>query len=51
MLGYITGSSSLVKQQNQEIMSTHYFLHREALLGRTSRVDLKFFIRPGCGDG
>ena len=32
---------SLVKQKNQSVVTTHCFLHREALFAKTIQVDMK----------
>ena len=40
MIGSIKGFVSLVKKVNSEIITTHCFLHREVLIGKTLNSDL-----------
>ena len=41
MVGSIKGFVSLAKRENSDIITTHCFLHREALVGKTLGSDLK----------
>ncbi|XP_068232182.1 SCAN domain-containing protein 3-like [Palaemon carinicauda] len=41
MIGSIKGFVSLVKRENSSVITTHYFLHREALVAKTISNDLK----------
>ncbi|XP_003381619.1 zinc finger protein [Trichinella spiralis] len=38
MVGSTRGFVSLVKQENPDIVSTHYFLHREVLISKSLEV-------------
>lgn len=41
MIGSVKGFISLVKERNINIITTHCFLHREVLIGKTLNSDLK----------
>ncbi len=41
MIGSIKGFTTLVKMENVNVISTHCFLHRESLVSKTLRIDLK----------
>ena len=41
MVGSIKGFVSLAKRENSDIITTHCFLHREVLVGKTLGSDLK----------
>ena len=41
MIGSIKGFVSLVKKENSSVITTHCFLHREALVAKTIGNDLK----------
>ena len=41
MTGSLKGFVSLVKQKNSSVVTTHRFLHREALIAKTIAVEMK----------
>ena len=44
MIGSLKGFVSLVKQKNPSVITTHCFLHRDPLIGKTIGVDLKMVL-------
>ena len=44
MIGNVRGLAALIKQKNPDVISTHCFLHREALITKTLVADLKLVL-------
>jgi len=40
MIGHLTGFLALVKKENQDIIFTHCFIHREALIAKSLMLEL-----------